>query len=130
MTERLRFLDAIAAASGSAERARNAEVAIAPVDHDGPFVVAFEDGAIHEVTLHRDGHEWHGDCWTLYENGDKRGRCKGLTMSDGPCSHLFAVAQADADDDRDDVDVIDAEEARADHYVEKLRADGGQRFDR
>ena len=125
MTERLRFLDAIEASSGSAQRARETELAVASVGDTGPFIVAFEDGnSVHEVALRRDGEEWHGDCWTLHEDGQRHGRCKGLTMSDGPCAHLFAVAQADASDE---IEVPDAEEVRADHHVERIRADGGRR---
>ncbi|WP_255149007.1 hypothetical protein [Halorarius halobius] len=131
MTDRLRFLDALHADSGSAERARDSEVAVAPVEPTGPFIVAFEDSdSVHEVTLRRDGEAWHGDCWALHEDGDRHGRCKGLTYSDGPCAHLFAVRSAVADDDRPGVHVRDAAQERADSVVERVRADGGRRWSR
>lgn len=128
MTERLDFLGQLYDASGSAERARESEVAIASVDPGGPFIVAFEDGDdVHEVSLHRDGDDWMGDCWALHDGGDRHQRCKGLTYSDGPCAHLFAVRQAVA---RGTVDVLDAAEERADHHVERVMADGGRRWRR
>ncbi|WP_255198569.1 hypothetical protein [Halorarius litoreus] len=126
MTEELDFLYHLD--RGSAERARENEVAIGPVEPTGPFIVAYADSeSVHEVTLRRDGDDWHGDCWTLHESGERHERCKGLTYSDGPCAHLFAVRQAVASDDRDDVAVRDAAEERADHHVECALADGGRR---
>lgn len=117
--------------SGSAERARDEESMVAPVDHGGPFIVGFHDGDdIHEVTLRRDGDDWRGDCWALHDDGERRERCRGLVYSDGPCAHLYAVRQAVADDDRDDVTVRDDAEARAEHHVERIMADGGPRWGR
>lgn len=128
MPERLDFVRHLDPESTSVQRARDEPAAVAPVDETGPFIVAFENGDdIHEVTLYRDGETWHGDCWALHENGDKHGRCKGLTYSDGPCAHLWRVR---SDAARGEVDVADAEEERADHHVEKVHADGGRRVDR
>ncbi|WP_255195261.1 hypothetical protein [Halorarius litoreus] len=127
MTDDLDFLAQLDE-SGSAERAREHEVAVGPVEPTGPFIVAFEDSeSVHEVTLRRDGDDWHGDCWTLHDDGSKHERCKGLTYSDGPCAHLYAVRQAVA---RDEVDVLDAVEERAEHHVERVMADGGRRWRR
>ena len=128
MPERLRFKEHLDPESGSVQRAREQEAAVAPVDDTGQVIIEFADSdATHEVTLRRDGTEWYGDCWALHENGDKHGRCKGLTYSDGPCAHLWRVRSAVA---RGDVEVPDVQEERADHHVEKVRADGRRRFDR
>lgn len=92
MTEAINFEGHFDADATSVERARETPVAVERVDSTGPFLVAFEDGErVHEVTLTRDGDEWRGSCWSLDEDGDRVGRCRGWVHHDGPCAHLWAV---------------------------------------
>lgn len=126
MTERLAF-EAHLGDNGSVRRARETEAAVT-VEQPGVVLLAFADSDdVHEVVLRRDGDEWHGDCWALHSDGDRRERCRGLTYSPGPCAHLWRVRSAVA---AEEIGVPDAAEERADHHVERARADGGRRVRR
>ncbi|WP_187347818.1 hypothetical protein [Haloplanus rubicundus] len=96
------------------------------------WVVTLPDSEhAHDVRLERDHGAYVGECYTL--DGDEREPCPGNAYHDGPCAHLCTVRKAafgDVTDTHDrHVDVFDIEDvadARADHAVEKLRADGGR----
>lgn len=85
----------------------------------------------HEVRLERDHGAYLGDCHALTDDGKEV--CRGFDYHDGPCAHLCTVRKA-AVVDLPDVegrpvtihDVEDVEAERADHAIEKARADGGR----
>lgn len=122
---RLALLDALEGDSSSVDRARDSEAVVQPLEEPGHVLVGFADGDhVHDLLLRRDGDEWMGDCWAVRDgDGEPIRRCKGLTLSDGPCAHLLAAWS----DEGDDWVAPDTAEERADHHVEELLADGGRR---
>ena len=105
--------------SSSIDRARNADVNLASTGDT--YRVQLADGdSTHDVLLEKRRDGWHADCWTLNDDGDRTGRCRGWVHHDGPCAHLWAVRSQLAherlsDDDR-----------RHDLDIEQAVADGGQ----
>lgn len=105
--------------SSSIDRARDADVNLASTGDT--YRVQLADGdSTHDVLLEKRRDGWHADCWTLNDDGDRTGRCRGWVHHDGPCAHLWAVRSRLAherlsDDDR-----------RHDLDIEQAVADGGQ----
>lgn len=119
MTDPLRF--DLHDDSSSIERARNTPVEIVRDPVTDSHLVAFEDSDdVHavELTRHTDG--WRGDCWSLNEEGDRVGRCRGWVHHDGPCAHLWALRSHRARQRLDDAD------ARHSTDIERAVADGGR----
>lgn len=108
--------------SSSIERARETPVEVTTEPWGASYLAAFEDSDdVHEVILTREPDGWHGDCWSLDENGERTGRCRGWVHHDGPCAHLWAVRSHVA------YERLADEDARHDLDVERARADGGER---
>jgi len=98
--------------------------------------VTLPDGEhVHDVRLETDHGAYVGDCHVLGDDGERE-RCPGFAYHDGPCAHLCVVRKAafghvrDASDQPVTIfDITDVADARADHAVERVRADGGHRRD-
>lgn len=85
------------------------------------WAVFLPDGDMpHIVRLERERGAYLGFC-----------DCKGFEYSDGPCAHLCTIRKAEflgiEDAAGEVVRVANRDQARADHHVERARADGGER---
>ena len=115
--------------SSSVDRAKNADVNLASTGDT--YRVQLADGdSTHDILLEKRRDGWHADCWTLNDDGDRTGRCRGWVHHDGPCAHLWAVRSQLArerlsdDDRRHDLDI---EQAVADGGHDQHRRGGRRR---
>lgn len=116
-------LDFAAARDDGSQSWRRADPQGALLEQSGwnEWLVFLPDGDdVHEVRLERDHGAYFGRC-----------DCRGFEFHDGPCAHLCTVRKAEfgrlVDARGRTIEVVDDDEIRADHDVERqvARTDGG-----
>lgn len=125
MTEPLDFDRKRELDSDSWRRARPRKALIERRSWD-TWLITLPGGDAHEVALSREHGAYLGTC-----------DCDGFEYHDGPCAHLCTLRKADFIGETDvrgqPIRIFDrkaVDDARADHTVERARADGGRRWSR